>query len=164
MRTGIALGSNAGNRPAHLAFAKFGIQSLGNGPFLTSHVYETEAVDCSPGTPAFLNAVMEFDYSGDLFELLASLHKLEAATGRPAVHGRNTPRPLDLDILYSGNHILDHEILKVPHPRIHQRRFVLRPLADIRPKLFLPGHYESVESLLAKTPLQPQVCLYAECF
>ena len=164
MRTGIALGSNAGDRMAHFAFARSGVESLGIGPFLTSRVYETEAVDCAPGTPAFLNAVMEMDYREDLLELLASLQKIEVAAGRPAIHRRNVPRTLDLDILYSGDRILHHELLKVPHPQMHHRRFVLQPLADIRPGLVLPRQRESVESLLAKIPLQPQVCLYAECF
>ncbi len=164
MRTGIALGSNVGDRMSHLAFAKSAIESLGFGPILTSHVYETEAADCAPDTPAFLNAVMEFGYSGDLFALLASLQKLEVAAGRPAVHGRNMPRPLDLDILYSGNRVINHRSLKVPHPRMHHRRFVLQPLTDIRPQLLLPGQTHRAESLLARTPVQPQVSLYAECF
>ena len=164
MRTGIALGSNAGDRMAHFASAKSGVESLGIGPFLTSRVYETEAVDCAPGTPAFLNAVMEIDYREDLFELLASLQKIEAAAGRPVMHRRYVPRTLDLDILYSGECVIRHELLKVPHPRMHHRRFVLKPLADIRPELVLPCQWERVESLLAKIPLQPQVCLYAECF
>jgi 2-amino-4-hydroxy-6-hydroxymethyldihydropteridine diphosphokinase len=55
-------------------------------------------------------------------------------------------------------------LLILPHPRMHLRRFVLQPLADIRPELILPRRRESIESLLAKILLQPQVCLYAECF
>jgi 2-amino-4-hydroxy-6-hydroxymethyldihydropteridine diphosphokinase len=164
MRTGIALGSNLGDRMAHLVFGKSNVESLGAAPCMVSRIYETEAVDCAPGTPAFLNAVIEFDFCGNLFDLLASLQGFEVIAGRPAIHEYNTPRPLDLDILYSGNVVIDGPSLTVPHPRLSQRRFVLQPLSDIRPGLFLPGYDESIESLLAKTPLRPQVCLYAECF
>jgi len=161
MRCGIALGSNLGDRLAHLRAAQVAVgllhQSPNAAPPLVSPVYETEPVDCAPGTAPYLNAVMEIEYAGEPETLLAALQQIEREMGRPADHGHNTPRTLDLDLLYAGDIVLQSDTLTLPHPRLAARRFVLQPLADIRPDLVLPGFAKTVSELLACLPPHPLV-------
>ena len=132
MKAGIALGSNLGDRAAHLAAAKRFLSSLHAGPCapLCSVLHETEPVDCSPGTAAFLNAVVEIESPLEPLALLARLREFETQQGRALDRGRNAPRPLDLDLLYVGNTRMDTPALVLPHPRMTARRFVLQPLAE----------------------------------
>ena len=152
MRTGIALGSNVGARLEHLRSGREQIVATAgiSGPILSSAVYETEPVGTGAGADPFLNAVVEVEFSGHSSELLDALQKIEAAHGRPSKRPRNAPRTLDLDILYVGNLVLSNQEVVIPHPRLHLRRFVLAPLANIRPDLVLPGQHLSIAELLAK--------------
>lgn len=155
MRVAVAFGSNMGDRLANLRRARDMLQASHEGPadaFLASSVYETEPVDCTPGTLDFFNAVVEMDYEEHPMILLDELHEIEKALGRPGKRPRNAPRPIDLDILYAGNMILNNEEIIIPHPRFHLRRFVLQPLAEIRPDYVAPGHHLDVRGLLAKLP------------
>jgi 2-amino-4-hydroxy-6-hydroxymethyldihydropteridine diphosphokinase len=151
MRCGIALGSNIENRLANLREACKRASSLpGVGPpILVSSIYETTPVDCEPGTAPYLNAVMEVNFSGLPVALLEQLLSIEREMGRPSKKPRNSPRKIDLDVLYIGNLVLGSDEFFVPHPRLAQRRFVLTPLAEIVPELILPGHSLSVRALLA---------------
>jgi 2-amino-4-hydroxy-6-hydroxymethyldihydropteridine diphosphokinase len=151
MRTGVALGSNIGDRLSNLRAAREAIVGLkGIGPpILSSVIYETEPIDCEPGAAPFLNAVMEFEFGGDPADLLPRLKEIETRLGRPTAHARNVSRNIDLDLLYFGDILISNETLKVPHPRMHLRRFVLQPLVDIRPELVLPGQVKTVRELLA---------------
>ena len=88
--------------------------------------------------------------------LLRHLIHLESELGRSAIRGRNTPRLLDLDILYSGELVTDTPTLVLPHPRMAARRFVLQPLADVRPDFILPGDNRPVTQLLAALPAAPR--------
>jgi len=117
---------------------------------LSSAIYETDPVDCEPGAGKFLNAVLEFDYEGDPLELLKSLREIEKTLGRAPDYPRNISRKIDIDLLYFGDIIMDSDELQLPHPRMHLRRFVLQPLADIRPDLILPGQSKTVRELLAQ--------------
>ena len=150
MRFGIALGSNLGDR---LGFFRAGLTSLlANDNILLlskAAVYETDPVDCPPGSQAFLNTVIEVDSSLTAHALHQVLQGIEIALGRPEKRERNSPRPLDLDILYAGDQIIDDDVLTIPHPRLHLRRFVLQPLADIRPELIVPGQGKTVAELVA---------------
>ncbi len=139
MRVGIALGSNLGDRVARLRAAVAAIRAFADSPVLISRLYETEPVNCPPGSPAFLNAALEIGYCGELPDLLERLQTIERQNDRPRIHGRNTPRTVDLDILYADEQTLELPGLKLPHPRLMDRLFVLSPLCDIVPERKLPG-------------------------
>ncbi len=149
---GVALGSNLGNRAAELDAGFAFLQSLSAQPIRRSSILETEPVDCPPGSAPFLNAVAELQVKRTELpprDLLARLQVFEQARGRSREHARNAPRPLDLDILYYGDQILCEHDLVIPHPRVATRRFVLQPLAELRPDLVLPGQTRTVRELLA---------------
>ena len=138
MRVGIALGSNLGTPAEELARSRRWLRSLDPGARF-SGVYETEAVDCPPGSPGFLNQVGEISWSGSLTSLLDLLQAQERSHGRKAVRGRNQPRPLDLDLLYADDRVVRTGRLQLPHPRMGSRRFVMEPLAEICPGRRVPG-------------------------
>jgi len=152
MRTAVALGSNLDDRLANLRAARTAVINLPGvtPPILSSAIYETDPVDCEPGAAKFLNAVIEFDYKDQPRDLLKQLKAIENALGRPSNHSRNVSRRIDIDLLYLGNREIETEGLRLPHPRMHERKFVLQPLNDIRPQLVLPGQTKAVTELLAE--------------
>jgi 2-amino-4-hydroxy-6-hydroxymethyldihydropteridine diphosphokinase len=152
MRTGVALGSNLADRLANLRMARKAIISLPGvaPPVLSSAIYETDPIGCEPGAKKFLNAVLEFDYEGDPVNLLKKLTEIEGALGRPRHRARNVSRQIDIDLLYLGEMKIDTPEVQLPHPRMHSRRFVLQPLANIRPDLVLPRQTKTVRELLAQ--------------
>jgi 2-amino-4-hydroxy-6-hydroxymethyldihydropteridine diphosphokinase len=152
MRTAVALGSNLGDRLENLRAARRAILGLSNvkPPILSSAIYETDPVDCEPGANKFLNAVIEFDYDRDPPSLLEELIRIEKALGRKRDHPKNVSRTIDIDMLYYDQRIIEDERLQLPHPRMHLRKFVLQPLANIRPGLILPGQTQTVDELAAK--------------
>ena len=119
-------------------------------PVLSSAIYETDPVDCEPGAGQFLNAVLEFDYEGDPLNLLEKLTEIERSLGRPRIHARNVSRQIDIDLLYLDEMTMASAELELPHSRMHLRRFVLEPLAEVRPGLILPNQTKSVGELLAQ--------------
>jgi 2-amino-4-hydroxy-6-hydroxymethyldihydropteridine diphosphokinase len=147
---GIALGSNLGDREANLRRGIALLLERTPGSRLTAQArfHNTEPVDCAPGTAPFLNSVIEIEAPvspNAMHEIAASV---EQTLGRPAVRERNSPRTLDLDLLYAGDHVSNDPVLTLPHPRLHLRRFVLEPLAEIRPHLVLPGFHQTIAELL----------------
>ena len=174
MRTGIALGSNLGDRMANLRAARKEIVDLVRqrtdspgranvkSPMRSSPIYETEPVDCEPDAGKFLNAVLEIDYDGDPSELLEQLIRVEESLGRKRDHPRNVSRKIDIDLLYADDLSVENERLQLPHPRLHQRKFVLQPLADIRPDLTLPNQTKTVRELLAQSEDSTKVICFAE--
>jgi len=166
MRTAVALGSNIGDRLENLRAARKAILSLTDikPPVLSSAVYETEPVGCEPGAGKFLNAVVEFEYDGDPARLLRQLIQIEEALGRKRDHRQNVSRTIDIDLLYCGDKQVNNERLLLPHPRLHLREFVIRPLADIRPNLILPGKKKTVKESLARVQKSGDVVRCADAW
>jgi 2-amino-4-hydroxy-6-hydroxymethyldihydropteridine diphosphokinase len=164
MRTAVALGSNLGDRLANLRAARNAILAAPNvkPPVLSSAIYETEPVGCEPGATKFLNAVVEFEYESDPASLLEQLIRIEEGFGRTRNHAKNVSRTIDIDLLYCGSSNIENELLQLPHPRIHLRKFVLQPLADIRAKLVLPNHEKSVRELLEELKQVSEVVRFKE--
>jgi 2-amino-4-hydroxy-6-hydroxymethyldihydropteridine diphosphokinase len=164
MRAGIALGSNLGDRIAHLRSARGKILHLPDvrEPFLFSAVYETDPVGCEPGAGKFLNALIEIGFDGKPERLLRELRTIEISLGRERDREQNASRTIDLDLLYFDDLVINRAELQVPHPRMGSRRFVLAPLADIRPDLILPMQTEPVHVLLTRLPDKPAVVRMAE--
>ncbi len=136
-RAFLSLGSNLGDRWAHLRQAVAALPDV----VAVSPVYETEPLGGPPGQGPFLNAVVELDTELSPRDLLELAHRLEEAAGRRRVehHG---PRTLDVDVLLVGDLVVEEPDLVVPHPRMYERRFVLRPLADLAPELVPEGAEE----------------------
>jgi 2-amino-4-hydroxy-6-hydroxymethyldihydropteridine diphosphokinase len=151
---GIALGSNMGDREGNLQRAVELLVERIPGARLTARAgfYETAPVDCAPGTAAFVNSVIEIEAAVTPNQIHDHLQAVERALGRPEVREKNSPRTIDLDLLYAGDAVSDDPALTIPHPRLHLRRFVLEPLAEIRPDLLLPGMERTVRELLEALP------------
>jgi 2-amino-4-hydroxy-6-hydroxymethyldihydropteridine diphosphokinase len=126
------------------------LQELSDQPLAKSSLLETTPVDCPPGSPNFVNAVVGLvPKPGETPEsLLAKLQKLEKQFGRAHKKVLNEPRPLDLDLIAFGIETRATPELTLPHPRAHLRRFVLEPLVEIAPDLALPGQGSTVAELL----------------
>ena len=150
----IALGSNLGNSRENILDALARLQSFSDEPVLKSSLWETTPVDCPPGSPKFLNAVVALvPQKNETPEtLLKKLQDLEKTFGRAPKKILNEARPLDLDLIAFGNKIRNSPDLILPHPRAHQRRFVLQPLSEIAPDLILPGQKKTISELLAFLP------------
>lgn len=147
---GIGLGTNVGRRIDNLIQAARAVLARVPDARLTAAggVYETAPVDCPVGSESFLNTVIEIETDAGAHVIHQVLKEIELDMGRPTIRERNAPRSIDLDILYLGDRVIEEPGLSVPHPRLHLRRFVLRPLADIRPELTLPIHRRTVKELL----------------
>jgi 2-amino-4-hydroxy-6-hydroxymethyldihydropteridine diphosphokinase len=157
MRAAIALGSNMGDREANLRAALRGIRRLSDPaePFLVSHFYITSPVNCPPDSNDFINAAVEISPRLEAIDLMRALQAIEAAMGRPEIREMNSPRPIDLDMIYYGTLQIQTAELIIPHPRAAERRFVLAPLADIAPSFGIPGTAGTIQSQLAKLPPDP---------
>jgi 2-amino-4-hydroxy-6-hydroxymethyldihydropteridine diphosphokinase len=150
----IALGSNLGDSRQTLARAMEQLRGFSSAPLLQSSLWQTTPVDCPQGSPAFLNAAVGLlPLDGETPEsLLAKLLALEREFGRAPKKVMNEARPLDLDLIAFSRKICKTPQLTLPHPRAHQRRFVLQPLSEIAPEFVLPGQQKSVAALLAALP------------
>ncbi len=139
-RAFLGLGSNLGDRWAQLRAAVAGLPP--GEVVAVSPVYETEPVGGPPGQPPYLNLVVELATERSPRELLELARRLEAAGQRERAE-RHGPRTLDVDVLLVGDLAVAEPDLVVPHPRMHERRFVLAPLADLAPELVPKGWEES---------------------
>ena len=135
MKAGIALGTNIEPREAHIREAWERLAALSTEPMLKSPIYETAPVDCPPGSPAFLNGVVEITTDLDPHKLFTKLQQAEVEMGRPSEHARNSPRTIDLDLLYWEGGAVEEPGLTVPHPGLCDRAFALAPLLDVAPEL-----------------------------
>ncbi len=142
-----ALGSNLGDRAAHLAAARERIVAAWGPLQACSEVYETEPLG-PPGQGAYLNQVVVIAFEGAPEELLAGALAIEAALGRRR-RERWGPRSIDLDLLLHGDRVRPGPGLELPHPRLQERAFVLVPLAEVLPRWRHPRLGATVEELLA---------------
>ena len=152
----LGLGSNVGDRRRHLQAA---VEGLGQGAEVVvqavSPVYVTEPHTLEPEEeqPAFLNAVVEASVGWAPERLLGHAQALEEAEGRTRETARWAPRPLDVDLLAVGGETRRTERLTLPHPRLAERRFVLRPWADLAPDFVVPPPFDApVRTLLERCP------------
>jgi 2-amino-4-hydroxy-6-hydroxymethyldihydropteridine diphosphokinase len=146
----IALGSNLGDSPALMRAAMDRLEAWSAAPLRRSSLWQSSPVDCPPGSPVFVNAVVALTPSpGETPEsLLEKLQTLELEFGRRPKTVRNEPRPLDLDLIAFGREERNTPGLTLPHPRAHRRRFVLEPLVEVAPELRPPGWPASAAVLL----------------
>ena len=155
MEIGFSIGSNLDDRLANLRAARQrmvvlpGVRLLASAP-----IYETEPVDVQPDFLhlSFLNTVLILTGELPPVEWRRHIAQIEAELGRVRTADRFAPRTIDIDLLFAGDLCLDDGGLIIPHPRWAQRRFVLQPLADVRPNLILPGVTQTVSQLLATLP------------
>lgn len=141
----IAAGANTGNAAANIRAA---FAALAASPDLShtrlSSLYSTAPVRVTPGGPdpggTYTNAVITATSSADPFQLLSLLHRVEREGGRDRTHSpHGAPRPIDLDLILVGDLTFNTADLTLPHPRMHERAFVLAPLADVAPDWPVPG-------------------------
>jgi 2-amino-4-hydroxy-6-hydroxymethyldihydropteridine diphosphokinase len=153
----IALGSNLGDSRQTLRQAMARLQELSAVPLVKSSLWETTPLDCPPGSPMFVNAVVGLQPRPDEApeSLLEQLQAIEKEFGRRPKKVLNEARPLDLDLIAFGQATRDTQQLALPHPRAHQRRFVLQPMSEIAPDFILPGQSKTVAQLLEELPPDP---------
>ena len=151
----IALGSNLGESREVIRRAMERLQGLSDEPLVKSSLWETTPVDCPAGSPMFVNAVTGLrPRPGETPEsLMGKLKLLEQEFGRQPKKVLNEARALDLDLIAFGKETRRTESLFLPHPRVHERRFVLQPLSEIAADLVLPGQTRTVAQMLGE--LQP---------
>ncbi|NQU39072.1 MAG: 2-amino-4-hydroxy-6-hydroxymethyldihydropteridine diphosphokinase [Lentisphaerae bacterium] len=160
----ISMGSNLGDRLHNMQMAR---DRLLHDPEFTvvaqSPVYDTEPVEVAPAyqSLSYLNAVLVIESRIAPHSVMLHLHEIEYEMGRVRGADRNAPRPIDLDILYAGDIAASAPGLSIPHPRWQERRFVVEPLADVRPHHILPDDPRTVAEVLAALPSEPKVALFS---
>jgi 2-amino-4-hydroxy-6-hydroxymethyldihydropteridine diphosphokinase len=137
-RAFLGLGSNLGDRLEHLRSAVRLLEERGARVLRSSRVYETDPVGGPAGQPDYLNAVVEVEWEGSARELLEVCLAVEEELGRVRAD-RWGPRPIDVDLLTFGRQEIAEPGLEVPHPRMHERGFVLIPLLELDADPPLPG-------------------------
>ncbi len=142
----IGVGSNLGDRQALIQEAADRLARVPGVTFRAkSSIHETDPVDAEGGK--YLNAVWEIDTELNARELMAALLTIESAMGRVRTR-KNAARPIDLDILFFGGQKIEEPGLSIPHPRLHERAFVLKPLAELDSELRHPGKKKTVADML----------------
>jgi 2-amino-4-hydroxy-6-hydroxymethyldihydropteridine diphosphokinase len=145
----LSLGSNLGDREANLTRAVDGLRELGQVAAVSSF-YETEPVELVD-QPWFLNCAIALDTALTPFELLPAILTLEQDMGRQRTRKKG-PRTIDIDILLAADAVVDTPELTVPHPAMHERQFVLEPLAEIAPDALHPRTGKKISQLRDDLP------------
>ena len=148
----LSLGSNIGNREAHLRAAIERLSDAGVRTVRISPIYETEPVD-NRAQAWFLNLVLEAETGLFPLQLLSRTARVERELGRVRTAPKG-PRTIDIDILLYGNVVMKTVRLEIPHPRMAERRFVLAPMADLAPGLRHPVTHRTVREMLDSAPAQ----------
>ena len=156
----LGLGSNLGRREAHLEQGLRALRAQGVDVLALSSIYETEPVGGEPQGP-YLNLVAKARTALAPDALLRAAREAEARAGRVRTV-RNAPRTLDVDILFYGDLVLSRPGLVLPHPRLHERRFVLAPLAEIAPEWRHPRLRLGAAELLRRLPPGQEVRLVSD--
>lgn len=143
----LSLGANLGDRAAQIDSAIGMLDAAGVKLLRRSSLFETEPQDL-PNQPWFYNLVIEAETALFPLQLLRQIERIEKEMGRQRTVAKG-PRNIDIDILFFGNFVIQTNQLDVPHPRLHQRRFVLEPLAELAPALKHPTLKRTVRQLLA---------------
>ena len=148
----IALGSNLGDSVANIKQAFTELEHFSASPIQKSSLWRSTPVDCPEGSPDFINAAVAIEPLGNEMpeSLLKKLQQLEIQFGRQPKVALNEPRLLDLDIIAFGEETRNTPQLTIPHPRWHERHFVLEPLNEIAGETILPGQVKSVSKLLCE--------------
>lgn len=146
----LSLGANLGDRLANLRNVIVRLRELGEVVAISS-IYETEPVDVESAQPWFLNCVVAIESELGAREFLDRIFSLELAMGRVRTVKRG-PRPVDIDIIFFGDEVIDQPGLTVPHPAMQSRRFVLEPLAEIAPFEMHPLLKRSAREMLNALP------------
>ncbi len=165
METAFSLGTNTGDRLALISAARDRLAEQANTRLTgQSPLYETEPVEVHAEHKdlLFLNAVIIVESKRPPEEWLKIGSDIEYAMGRRRSADQNAPRPIDIDILFAGNSYINKKDLVVPHPRWAEREFVVKPLADIRPNLVLPGMTRTVREQLRQIQGSADVRLFAK--
>jgi 2-amino-4-hydroxy-6-hydroxymethyldihydropteridine diphosphokinase len=150
----LGLGSNVGDRRAHLQAAVDALPAHGVRVLASSSVYDTEPVGEVLDQPEFLNAVVRVETALEPEPLLDACKAVERALGRQAGGVRHGPRPIDVDLLLLGDVAFESERLRLPHAEVTSRRFVLVPLLEVTPGATLPGGAPVAAALAALGPGQ----------
>ena len=145
----LGLGSNLGDREAALRNARELLTAAGIGILRESSLYETEPQDVA-NQPWFLNQVVEAQTALFPMQLLSRVLKIEKELGRRRRSIDKGPRIIDIDILLYHRFVIDSPALIVPHPRMHERRFVLAPMAELAPELRHPVSKHTMRELLGR--------------
>lgn len=145
----LSLGSNVGNREAHLRDAILRLESAGR-IIAVSSFYETEPVEFTQ-QPWFLNCAVAFETNQTPEQLMSTLLQLEQQMGRRRIQKKG-PRMIDIDILLFGDTVTNSTQLTIPHPAMHLRRFVLEPLAEIAPEVIHPVLKKTIRALRDALP------------